>query len=215
MVNVNVGPGGNTEKFTTHRELLCFYSPFFKSMMNGNWEEAKSDIINLPADEPEVYEVFQNWLYGVDLNLELAQSKDVSLLLKLWIFGDKIQVPSFQNAAMDGLRLATIEPPRIIRRSEVATAFAHSGEGSPLRKFIVDIYVWEGSLYGLMDRFLDEAYPKAFITQFFEAYVDAFPRPAHPTVKKNRPYGYSAHHYHIQYPYSSIGQAGTDESKKG
>ncbi|KAL8853195.1 MAG: hypothetical protein Q9221_001929 [Calogaya cf. arnoldii] len=180
-------------------------------MLNGNWEEAKSNIINLRADEPLVYEIFQDWLYGIELALNSDQAKDTSLILKLWIFGDKVRVPSFQNAAMERLRLAILVPPREIRRSDVATAFENSGEGSPLRKFIVDIYVWEGSLIGLMDRFQDQGYPKAFITQFFEAYVEAFPRPGWGTVKTKRPYAWGAGPYYVDYPGSTVDRKATDE----
>ncbi|KAL9001231.1 MAG: hypothetical protein Q9169_000415 [Polycauliona sp. 2 TL-2023] len=198
-VTINVGSGQVAETFTPHCELLMFYSPYFKTMMNGNWEEAKSNIVNLPADEPMVYEVFQDWLYGVDLSLEDAQMTKPSLMLKLWIFGDKVQVPGFQNAAMEALRYAVIEPPFEFRLKDIQFAFNNSGEGSPLRKFIVDLYVWECPLHGQMDKFQKEGYPQAFITQVFEGYVDTFPRPTAQTVKKNRPYAYSAQYYYVHY----------------
>ncbi|KAL8753187.1 MAG: hypothetical protein Q9199_005233 [Rusavskia elegans] len=215
VVTVNVGSDDHThtqDSYSTHRELLCYYSPFFRSMMNGSWEEAKSNIINLPADEPQVYEIFQNWLYGAGLDLELGQTKDMSLLLSLWIFGDKVQVPWFQNAAIEALRIAIIEPPREFRLKDIQTAFENSGEGSPIRKLIVDGYVWEGSLKGLMDKFQDEGYPKAFITQFFEGYVEAFPRPSTQTVKKNRPYGLTAQRYYVHYLDSLPGREPTAEA---
>ncbi|KAI4228994.1 MAG: hypothetical protein L6R36_001231 [Xanthoria steineri] len=212
VVVINVGTEDNRETFSTHRELLSFYSPYFRAMMNGSWEEAKTNIINLTADEPHIYEIFQNWLYGIDLDLDPPQARDISLMLRLWIFGDKVQVPGFQNAAIEGLRFATNEPPRVVRRSDVAAAFENSGEGSPLRKFIVDLYVWEGSLPGLMRKFLDESYPKAFIAQFFEGYVDAFPRCGAQTVKKNRPYGANAQRYYVPFPGSTVGRDPTAEA---
>ncbi|KAL8673488.1 MAG: hypothetical protein Q9168_002094 [Polycauliona sp. 1 TL-2023] len=199
IVTVNVGSGKLYEQFTLHRELLIFYSPFFRTMMNGNWEEAKTNVINLPAHEPVVFEIFQNWLYSVDLNLEHDQKMQPSLMLKLWIFGDMTQVPGFQNAALEGLRTAILGPPYEFRLKDIQTAFEHSGEGSPLRRLIVDMYVWEGPLDGLMDKFLDEKYPRAFITQVFEGYVHTFPRFAPATVKKNRPYNGSAQQYYVHH----------------
>ncbi|KAL8785554.1 MAG: hypothetical protein Q9213_003302 [Squamulea squamosa] len=204
IVTVKVGQEDAQRTFHTHRELLCFYSPFFRTMMNGDWEESKTNTINLPADEPEVYEVFDNWLYGVDLGLESTQTKDVSLIMSLWIFGDKMQVPGFQNAAIEALRSATMEPPRNFRLKDIRTAFENSGKGSALRKLIVDLYVWEGPLTGLMPRLQHDGYPQAFITQLFEGYVDAFPRPSTQTVKNKRPYGVNAQQYYVQHPGTSV-----------
>ncbi|KAL8913277.1 MAG: hypothetical protein Q9172_007316 [Xanthocarpia lactea] len=181
-------------------------------MLNGNWEEAKSNIINLRADEPQIFEIFQNWLYGVNLELDSDQIKDISLLLNLWIFGDKIQVPEFQNAAIEGLRYATTEPPRHFRLKDIETAFENTGEGSPIRKLIVDLYVWEGPVRGQMKRFLEEGYPRAFIAQVFEGYVDAFPRPTWQTVKNKRPYGANAVPYYIRFPSTLDGPDGAMET---
>ncbi|KAL8770261.1 MAG: hypothetical protein Q9209_003897 [Squamulea sp. 1 TL-2023] len=204
IVTVKVGQEDAQRTFSTHRELLCFYSPFFRSMMDGNWEESKTNIINLPADDPNVYEVFDNWLYGINLGLESTQTKDVSLIMGLWIFGDKVQAPGFQNAAIEALRSAAIEPPRIFRLKDIQTAFENTGEGSALRKLIVDLYVWEGPLTGLMPRLQHDGYPPAFITELFEGYVDAFPRPSTQTVKNKRPYAVNAQQYYAQYQGTSV-----------
>ena len=181
-------------------------------MLNGNWEEAKSNTINLRADDPQVFEIFQNWLYGVNLELDSDQTKDISLLLSLWIFGDKIQVAEFQNAAIEGLRYATVERPRIFRLKDIETAFENSGEGSPIRKLIVDLYVWEGPVHGQMKKFLEEGYPQAFIAQVFEGYVDTFPRPGWQTVRNKRPYGANAMPYYIRFPGTSVGPDGAMET---
>ncbi|KAL8700404.1 MAG: hypothetical protein Q9224_000986 [Gallowayella concinna] len=213
VVKVKVGPEGAQEEFQPHAELLSYYSPFFKSMMSGNWVEAQTGIINLSADDPEVFEVFQNWLYGHDLGLVGDQVEDTSLILSLWVFGDKIQVPDFQNAAIEALRSAVVPPlphTRTFRLQDIQTAFEHTGEGSPLRKFIVDLYVWDGPLTGLMVKLLEEDYPKAFIIQLFDAYTNTFQRPKN--IKDRRPYGANAEQYHVRYPGSSVGQeAGTDK----
>ncbi|KAL8857304.1 MAG: hypothetical protein Q9178_006070 [Gyalolechia marmorata] len=181
-------------------------------MLNGNWEEARSNTINLRADDPKVFEIFVNWLYGVNLELDSDQSKDISLLLNLWIFGDKIQVADFQNAAIEWLRYATSERPRVFRLKDIETAFENSAEGSPIRKLIVDQYIWEGPLYGQMKKFMEEGYPQVFIAQVFEGYVDAFPRPGWQTVRNKRPYGANALPYYIRFPGTSVGSDGAMET---
>ncbi|KAL8803142.1 MAG: hypothetical protein Q9200_006340 [Gallowayella weberi] len=176
-------------------------------MMNGAWVEAQTGIINLSADDPEVFEVFQYWLYAHDLGLDSDQMEDTSLILSLWVFGDKVQVPDFQNAALDALRSAVVpllKHTRLFRLQDIQTIFEHTGEGSPLRKFIVDLYVWDGPLNGLMAKLLEENYPQAFIIQLFDAYTSTFPRPKN--IKDKRPYGVNAELYHVRYPGSSAGQ---------
>lgn len=213
VVTVNVGSDNAEENtFVPHAELLSFYSPFFKTMMSGNWPEAKTGIINLPDDDPDVFDVFQNWLYGHGLVLDGDQMNDTAFILSLWVFGDKVQVHGFQNCAIEALRSAIIQPSaRSFRLKDIQVAFANSGEGSPLRKLIVDLYVWEVQLNGLMPKLLVEDYPHDFIIQFIEGYFRAFPRPSPKSIKDKRPYGMDAQHYYINFPGSSVGQeAGTD-----
>ncbi|KAL8694755.1 MAG: hypothetical protein Q9218_000681 [Villophora microphyllina] len=200
-VTILVGTEPRQDKYVPHAELLCHWSPFFKAAITGKFEEAETGVIKLPNDEPRVFDIFQDWLYNNSnkavLNLGPFDAGDVSLLLALWVFGDKYQVPGFQNAAMEALRTRTINEPRIFRLKDIQFAFGNTLDESPLRKFIVDLYVWEGAIGESIGKFLEEAYPNAFITGVVQGYTTQFARPSPKTVKNNRPYASNATRYYI------------------
>ncbi|KAL9006407.1 MAG: hypothetical protein Q9188_000812 [Gyalolechia gomerana] len=86
-VTVKVGSEGAQRSFIVHTELLNYRSSFFKAATTGNWDEAKTGIINLPADDPQVFEIFLDWLYQrkLDLNAYQAQKSLAHLgSLDLW-----------------------------------------------------------------------------------------------------------------------------------
>ncbi|KAL8727409.1 MAG: hypothetical protein Q9166_006081 [cf. Caloplaca sp. 2 TL-2023] len=180
--------------------------------MSGNWAEGKTGVVNLPDDDPKVFEVFSDWLYGERLELDPVQAGDIAFILAIWIFGDKVQAPAFQNAAIEALRAAAMNPPRSFKLKDIQTAFENTAEGSPLQKLIVDLYVWECPLGGLMAKFIHEDYPQAFIIQFADGYFQNFQRPAPKTVKTNRPYNQHAQHYYVPFPGISVGREGGNDT---
>lgn len=145
-----------------------------------------------------MFEVFQNWLYGNGLELDADQAKDTSLTLALCIFGDKVQVPVFQNATMEALKIRSNDPFPIMSRDDIQLVFDNNGEQSPLRKFIIDFYVWEASIVGVVNRMLEEAaYPKAFVLGVIEGYITYFPRPDRKAIKNKKPYATSVKGYYV------------------
>ncbi|KAL8665497.1 MAG: hypothetical protein Q9202_002202 [Teloschistes flavicans] len=195
---VKVGTGPRQDQYVIHAELLCYYSLFFKKALTGNFEEAKTGLVQLHDDDPEVFDIFQNWLYKQDLGLDASQCVRFTLLLSLWVFGDKVQVPSFQDAAIEALRDRTINTPRIIRLKDVLYVYENTSHESPLRQFIVDLYVWEGAIGESIEKFFDEGYPHAFIISIVQGYYAEFHRPSAKTVKNNRPYAQNAEKYHME-----------------
>ncbi|KAL8952748.1 MAG: hypothetical protein Q9222_001359 [Ikaeria aurantiellina] len=195
VVTVLVGPKDASHTYVTHAEMLAHHSPFFKIAMTGNWLEAKTGVIELPEDDWRVYEVFQNWLYQeilyVDVDAEIP-----GFLLKLWVFGDKVQVAAFQNTVIEVLRLQRTNPNRLFNQKDVRYAFDHTDDGSPLRQLILDMFIYEGPLEGSITTWLAEDYPEAFIAGVAEGYFAAFPRPK-TTSKEKRPYLFNSVHYHV------------------
>ncbi|KAL9586211.1 MAG: hypothetical protein Q9203_003942 [Teloschistes exilis] len=200
VVTIKVGIEPHQHEFTIHTDLLCYYSPFFKKAINSGFAEGKTGVINLPDDEFEVFEIFQNWLYRDNLELTQVEASKMTLLLGLWVFGDKLQVPGFQNAAIEALRDRTVGSPRICRLKDILFAFGNTSPASPLRQFIVDLYVWEGTIGESIEKFLREGYPHDFIVSVVQGYTKQFHRPSAKAVKNNRPYAQSAEKYYTQTP---------------
>ncbi|KAL8873768.1 MAG: hypothetical protein Q9174_000807 [Haloplaca sp. 1 TL-2023] len=203
FLTVKVGPMTGDkdcqEEFCVHTDLLCHYSPFFKAATSGNWTEAKTGVVNLPYDEPRIFEIFQGYIYAGSLDLRAEQASDASLLVALWVFADKLQFPGLQNQAIEALRRQqACTSPREFRLKDIQYAFDNTTEASPLRKFIIDLYVWEALIVGSISGWLEDGYPRAFIVGVVEGYCQQFPRPGLKTLLAKRPYTTNAGLYHMR-----------------
>ncbi|THX02320.1 hypothetical protein D6D13_08371 [Aureobasidium pullulans] len=146
-VVLSVGP--SKQEFTVHKELLCFYSDFFRAAFNGSFKEATEGRIELPDAQLDVFEIFQVWLYSRSLlNTEDLQDQpdyqkypSFSTLARLWVFGDKYQIPLLQNCAADAILQYTKDKNRFCT-NVLKTAYDHTMEGSPLRRLAIDILVF-------------------------------------------------------------------------
>ncbi|KAI4189404.1 MAG: hypothetical protein L6R41_001512 [Letrouitia leprolyta] len=196
-VTVKVGSEAAQKSFVMHTELLTYHSAFFKAATAGNWDEAKTGVINLPEDDPEVFQLFLDWLYQPKLCLDDIQAHSLSLIFALWIFGDKKQAAVFQNAVIEDLRTFTNNAPNF-SPGDMRFAFDNIAEGSSLRSFLVDISFWQSSIVKLLQCMLEEArYPKAFVQDDVERYFNHFPRPSPASIKKNRPHAINTRVYYV------------------
>lgn len=93
----------------------------------------------------DTFEAFQVWLYSQSLcniedpqdSCELSALPDFGTLARLWVFGDKYQIPLLQNCAIDTLAQKTRDE-NMFAVAVVATAYENTMVDSPLRKFAVD-----------------------------------------------------------------------------
>ena len=162
VITVNVGTDSAKEMFVIHKELICHHSAFFRTAMQGTWIEAKRGLVELPDDSPVIFWVFQNWLYSQQLRLEDSQEQDYLLHINMFIFGDKIGVPAFQNAALDRLpgifsHLAILPPDGAIKRT-----FSGTVTKSPLRELLVDIWI---NSSGRVVALMMQCYPQEFLAE--------------------------------------------------
>ncbi|THX99244.1 hypothetical protein D6D03_07347 [Aureobasidium pullulans] len=127
--------GDNKKIYVLHKDLLCFYSDYFRAAFNGSFVEAIKRRVELPEVEEKTFEYFQLWLYTRKLDFVSMSFSDTT---KLWIFGDQHQVPLLQNEAIDGLFAK-----RIIHRAfsvkVVPLAYQNTFAGSPLRRAVIEI----------------------------------------------------------------------------
>jgi hypothetical protein len=134
--------GAAKEHYCLHKDLLCFYSDFFRAAFNGFFKEATERKIELAEVETDVFEAFQVWLYTQDLSQNDTVSKDIypdwSLLIKLWIFGDKYQIPLLQNNTMDKI-VAKADKDHNIPLLWITHVYENTTVNSVLRKAIVDV----------------------------------------------------------------------------
>ncbi|THY29893.1 hypothetical protein D6D01_03441 [Aureobasidium pullulans] len=152
---VTVAVGTAEDNFVVHKDLLCFYSDFFRAAFNGSFEEATERKIKLPDVCIQTFESFQVWLYSRTLlNTEDSANESghatyltFTALAKLWIFGDKYLIPLLQNNVIDAMHdkneKETNNPVLVIKM-----AYTKTLPGSCLRRAVIDILVHKAQIDG-------------------------------------------------------------------
>lgn len=87
--------------------------------------------------------------YPVDMDQEDQVPSETAILVSLYVFGEKIQDVSFRDAVIDALVHAVSTPDKEGRLwypsgSTISAAYEGTPSGSPLRKLLVDFFVFHG-----------------------------------------------------------------------
>lgn len=124
-----------------HKDLLCFYSDYFRGALNGSFKEAIEGKISLPDANADLFYIVNGFLYTRELrqqNNRMNSDIDLVTLGQLWIFGDRYLMPFLQNTTMDAYikrasMMNMVFSPRLMVRK-----YEETSKGSQLRKFLVD-----------------------------------------------------------------------------
>ncbi|KAI4717949.1 hypothetical protein E4T48_05857 [Aureobasidium sp. EXF-10727] len=126
------------KSYTLHKDLLCFYSDYFRAAFNGSFKEALERKIELPDVEISIFEEFQVWLYTRNLPDSTSRCSYFAFLVEMWIFGGRYQIPLLQNQVMDKIftesKKSFTFTPSVVRKVYQKTLM-----GSPLRKACIEI----------------------------------------------------------------------------
>ncbi|KAG9726905.1 hypothetical protein KCU73_g12770, partial [Aureobasidium melanogenum] len=102
--------GSEEAHFTWFHEVLSFHSSFFAGAIKYSWStEAQNKIVRMPEDSPDVVREFIRWItdhkvggYGVGSNNpSLTPWHYWDLMVELYIFGNKYNIPRLQNVAIN------------------------------------------------------------------------------------------------------------------
>ncbi|KAI9658960.1 MAG: hypothetical protein M1821_001920 [Bathelium mastoideum] len=139
FVTINVGPSEEVEKekrssFFVYEKHLTHHSTFFRKALSGPWTESISRVIELPEDEPKVFQLFVQWLYTEDYAHYSDCAAPKEYHYKLYVFADKLQVPALKNCVIDNLIndqfLQDLIP---FHEPDIRFVYKHTTEGSKLR----------------------------------------------------------------------------------
>lgn len=139
--------------FILHRELLIGRSEYFKAALKGEWKTKETDetmlvltTIDLDDDDPAIFSIYAEWLHsGVICSTSAGSQQydtEFKTLVRAYILGDKLVDRGFKNTIIDAFiekihsdRRFDLEHPRLI--------YDNTPRQSPLRRLLVDIYVWQ------------------------------------------------------------------------
>ncbi|RDW92789.1 BTB/POZ domain-containing protein [Aspergillus mulundensis] len=144
--------GEQRKTFVVHEAALREFSPFFDKALTGEWKEARERVVQLPEEDPEVFDIFVHWVYCGKLPFSIDEhTGDIDAeymeLAKAYVFGEKLLSPEFQDRVVD----VVVEKSRADRNHRhwmesclgmdvVRYVYGHTLEGTPLRKLVVDIF---------------------------------------------------------------------------
>ena len=137
------------ERFTVHESLIKPRSEFVRLALRGDWQEARERTIPIPDDDPDIFSVYQQWLYVGFIhtcsNTVFTQPDDeYTTLVKAYILGEKVMDHNFKDSIAD----AIVEKLHIMRRFDTGLTtlvFDNTPSTSPLRRLWLDAYFNFGS----------------------------------------------------------------------
>ncbi|GME38523.1 BTB/POZ domain containing protein [Neofusicoccum parvum] len=178
--SVIVEVGSSHTEFSVDEVRLAKYSGFFMGAMNGHFMESKTRMIPLHEDDPDIFKHLVDWVHTGKLdrrdeNAEGARKhkeidgksvrsededeqllRGVQELFRLWILGDKLQMPEIQNAitrelidmaTRDGRTCTRIQIPD---NETLELVYDNSLDTSPLRSLAIDMALLTGAAHGLV-----------------------------------------------------------------
>ncbi|KAF2851136.1 hypothetical protein T440DRAFT_507469 [Plenodomus tracheiphilus IPT5] len=154
--------------FYVHKRVLCQTSGFFQAATKPEWSGQGKKPIDLSDDDPKIFALYVQWLYtGIvavktmqeDSDAEASDEEDVErfekgsdemddldiskrCLVKCYILGEKLMDAVYRDAIMDILlSICFVEIPDA---NTIRIAYGGTPVASPLRKLMVDVWVWCG-----------------------------------------------------------------------
>ncbi|KAG9653090.1 hypothetical protein KCU95_g1301, partial [Aureobasidium melanogenum] len=163
---VTIIVGSAKEAFSIHKDLLVFYSDYFRAAFNGSFTEATEGRVELLDVEQEVFQNFHAWLY----TRKLLEPLGWCLLVDLWVFGDRFQVPLLQNCVMDEI-FAKQKRDAELPLYWMWTAYAYTVDGSPLRKAIIELLAYHSVLEDEVDGIMTSENSSHFTVEMLQDLV--------------------------------------------
>ncbi|THW60564.1 hypothetical protein D6D20_05711 [Aureobasidium pullulans] len=140
---VTIEVGAEKKAFVIHKDLLSYYSDYFRAVFNGSFKESVVRKLCLVHEDVDVFDIFNAFVYTNQLrdkNGVIGKDLSTFMLVRLWLFGEQHLVPALQNAAADALmeRMAEYDKSPF---SIMTHIYALTIDGSPLRRLVIDSQV--------------------------------------------------------------------------
>jgi len=132
MVDIYVGPE-NTH-WILHEKLLCYHSPFFRSIFYAKNSTTRS--FGLPDEEDAPFKTFVGWLYSSSLPVPREEA-DLTMLLDLYLMAEKFQIPALISDVLQVVREWYKFSDTYPGLRRVQYIYANTEDGSPMRHMLV------------------------------------------------------------------------------
>jgi len=182
MITIKSQKGDSSPEFGAgvHKELLCFYSPYYAAAMKGQFAESRQDSFTLELNHRQT-QVFVEWLYTGRIQVEYWRGKHNDDLHTLYVFADQTDIIALRRSIMTCLAIAGRVPPA---GREVASLVSQLPDSSGLRLFLLEEAQAEWGMpekanilteqYWKRCGYIREDFPDDFYAQLLSGYRDSF-----------------------------------------
>ena len=142
--------------------MLADRSTFFEAAFSGRWTDStESKPIELIDDQPETFNVYLRCAYQGLCKVEWFKAERFLPLFELYILADKLGDLQACNSVVKEIMRYSDEIRDIPGIDAVKLCFGQTPESSPLRRLIVDYYLYEAGDQAIQED--SEKFPNAFL----------------------------------------------------
>jgi hypothetical protein len=143
--------------FYVHKSVLCKTSSFFQKATKSEWTASTPRPIDLSDEDPKIFQFYVQWLYSGTVAIQtrfinnsdaeggLCGIVDKCSLIESYLLGEKLMDTAFQNAVMQGLIQCVKREESYPINSVIKRVYERTTTKSPLRRLLVDFWLWNGS----------------------------------------------------------------------
>lgn len=140
---MDVYVGTTRRRWSLHRNLLSYHSPWFQEHVKAGVTE-KGGSIELLDDDVRAFELLVKWLYQgkIDNITVMPLNKKweyADACQQLYLLCDKINLPQLKNLAMDQFRKGCYEAGLVPGPEEMKPIYERTSHSSPFRRLVSDI----------------------------------------------------------------------------
>lgn len=137
----------------------------------------KTREFELAEENPAVFGLFVHHLYHEDDMIDFDKESDDAeiFLIEAYLLGERRDAPAFTNAVLDALRTFWGDSQTLPSPDSITLCYNESPSQPPIRRFIVDKWVYEGDVDDL-DESVEAVHPE-FAFDFFKATLNLRSRP--------------------------------------
>jgi hypothetical protein len=161
MIVVSVGQ--THQKYRIYKDLIAYYSEYFCNALKKPWKEAEDRLIELPDIDPQVFDIFVDWLYTQKVpeknkhwikptdDMKSNSTKHVQLveilIVRTYVFADRFLVPKFRCAIYNHFAASLVKDAIPPYYEVIIFAFENLSEKSAMLDLLVRVHCafWDES----------------------------------------------------------------------
>lgn len=155
FVLVTVGNEPDMSTFVLQQDVVMRQSGFFNAALKDEWNEGAVDdvvtIVDMDDDDPGAFSIYAEWLWSgaiytmADKNhAKRDDDTEYQQLVQAYILGDKLRDKDFQNTIIDAM-IEKLVTSNFVDLKLANIIYESTLPASPLRRLLVDMYVWAGN----------------------------------------------------------------------